>query len=98
MKRLVLNSKVLLKQDKEYLMNGVYYFNRELFMSIWAYKTKHGFDKAKNTTTINSDDSSRMPSTARAITITPDFGYHKEVLAFKPEDIEELLGGPEELF
>ena len=98
MKKLVLNKKVLLRGDKEYLMNGVYYFNGELFMSIWAYKTKHCFDKAQNTTTINSSDSSRMPNTAKAIMITPDFGYHKEVLAFKPEDIEQLLGLPEALF
>jgi hypothetical protein len=78
-------------------MNGVYYLNSELFMSIWAFKTKHKIDN--NTNKANAEDSKRIMKSAKYITIVPDFSHFKEVLAFKPEDIELFINiEKEELF
>lgn len=75
----------------EYLDNGVYHINGEIWCTLWAYKNRHGLPH--NTPPMNTVDSNRLTASGcESILTNPDIKTYPTVKAFREYDLNSLFG------
>lgn len=79
---------VLTKKNKEYVSNGVYEFNNELYATIWRYKKERKIDD--NTMKSNQNEGRAVKEyCSDFIPTKPDYGHQKTVLAYPVKELNK---------
>ena len=78
------------KESPEYRGNGHYEVNGTEFMSIWAFKNKHGI---KSDTAANGQEGKELAAKGGEMhTSTADYKYPKPIIIYSVTSLEEYYG------
>lgn len=79
------------KNSKEYISNGYYRVNGIDFMSVWAFKKKHGIEP--NNKNANGSEGQELNKLGFNIhSSTPDFGGFSTIYIYPVEELEKYYG------